>query len=62
MFRPAIRGEVTLERLHALAEDKGLRVIDFLRDAQDLVAERSVLLLQIEKRDRHGGGSVIDVV
>jgi len=55
VLRPAVRGEIALERLDALAEDEGLRVVDLFGDAKDLAANFGVLRLQVEQGDGHFG-------
>ena len=53
VFCLAIRCEIILEIIHALAEDEVLRLVDLVGDPEDFVADRRVLELQIEKRNGH---------
>ena len=48
--------ELALERLDFRAADEPLAVADAGDRGKDLVAQRTILLLQIEKRDVHGRG------
>ena len=54
MLGAAVRREVALEILDPFAQDEVLRFVNLFGDAEDLVADRCVLLFQIEKRYSHG--------
>ena len=55
-LRLAVLREVALEVIDALAEDEVLRGVNLFGDAEDLLAERRVLQLEVEQRNGHGRG------
>ena len=52
---PDVRGDRLLEGLDARAQDELLALVDVGRRTKDLLADRRVLLLQVEERDGNGG-------